>query len=420
MKIFKNFKTQINMKTKILFLIALFLIINRTSFSQTPTYTLRVDSMRLVSINAPDDAIEFGVYLTHTNAAEVNFGLAGQQLFFSFNPGILPGCTVSDTDNCAEYRMIDSQLPVSYRPRSPSVSTATNPPATVMRLAINAFQGIPGLNITGATNLLIVRMRLRNMAPPTDATFNNECLGLAWRNPPVVAFSTKVFAYIADVNTDITTPQTHTIDSTGLPCPLSGTFTSIALNLTILSEGLYYPLFNLMSRRDTVRTYLRNITSPYSIIDSAKGVIDSVSFSNNFAYNNASAGTYYIVIKHFNSIETWSKNGGESFVLGDSTIYNFTTANSQAYGNNLKLKGGKYCIYSGDVNQDLWVDGKDLAQLDNHAYQFLSGRFLPSDLNGDNVVDGTDFLIGDNNWRYVHTISPLNLDLRSIEGYVQP
>ena len=50
------------------------------------------------------------------------------------------------------------------------------------------------------------------------------------------------------------------------------------------------------------------------------------------------------------------------------------------------------------MNQDLWIDGKDLAQLDNHAYQFLSGRFLPSDLNGDNVVDGADFSIGDNNW----------------------
>jgi hypothetical protein len=93
--------------------------------------------------------------------------------------------------------------------------------------------------------------------------------------------------------------------------------------------------------------------------------------------------------------------------LGDTLNYNFTASNIQAYGNNLKLKGNKYCIYTGDVNQDLLVDGEDLAQLDNDAYQFLTGRYLPSDLNGDNVVDGVDFLIGDNNARrYIHTISP--------------
>ncbi len=96
------------------------------------------------------------------------------------------------------------------------------------------------------------------------------------------------------------------------------------------------------------------------------------------------------------------------------------TANTQAYGNNLKLKGSKYCIYSGDVNQDLWIDATDLAQLDNHAYQFLTGRFIPSDLNGDNVVEGTDFLIGDNNWQYVHSISPLNPGLSSENNYVRP
>jgi len=200
-----------------LFLIVGALLVNE-SMAQTPTYTLRVDSMRLVSINHPDDAIEFGVYLTHTNAP-TPFGLAGQQLFFSFNPEILSGCILSDTI-CAKYRIIGSQLPVTYIPRGPSISTATNPSATVLRLAINAFQGTPGLNITGATDLLIVRMRLTNSAPPGDATFNLENFSLAWRNPPVVTFSTKLFAYVGTSNTDITTPATHTIDSSGIPNPL--------------------------------------------------------------------------------------------------------------------------------------------------------------------------------------------------------
>ena len=392
------------MKIKILFLIVLFLIINSTSFSQTPTYTLKVDSMRLVTINNPNDAIEFGVYLTHTNAPTA-FNLAGQQIFFSFNPGILGGCILSDTDNCVKYRIIGSQLPVPYQPRGPSVSTATSPTATVLRLAINAFQGNPGLNITGAVNLLIVRVRLTKKL----GSFNNvSCstgtlsgINLAWRNPPVVAFSSKVFAYIAGPNTDITTPATHTIDSTCYPPQPSFP----VLKLTVLPEGLYFPLFNQMSRRDTVRTYLRNITTPYSAVDSARGVIDSVNFMNGSVYNNTPTGRYYIAVKHFNSIETWSKSGGEQFTLAEITIYDFTTANTQAYGNNLKLKGGKYCMYSGDVVQDGFIDGSDFIVIENDAYFFRTGRFIPSDLNGDNFVDATDAQIGDNN-RSIFVITP--------------
>ncbi len=35
--------------------------------------------------------------------------------------------------------------------------------------------------------------------------------------------------------------------------------------------------------------------------------------------------------------------------------------------------------------------------LDNDAYNLIAGRFLPSDLNGDNIVDGADMSTGDNN-----------------------
>jgi len=52
------------MKIKSLFLLAVFLLFVKNTFAQNPTYTLKVDSMKLVSINAPNDAIEFGVYLT--------------------------------------------------------------------------------------------------------------------------------------------------------------------------------------------------------------------------------------------------------------------------------------------------------------------------------------------------------------------
>ncbi|MBK7254991.1 MAG: hypothetical protein IPI04_14070 [Ignavibacteria bacterium] len=77
--------------------------------------------------------------------------------------------------------------------------------------------------------------------------------------------------------------------------------------------------------------------------------------------------------------------------------YDFTTSASQAYGNNLKLKGSKYCAYSGDINQDGIIDASDLIKVYNDSYVGLTGRYIVSDLNGDSVVDASDISTTDNN-----------------------
>ena len=173
---------------------------------------------------------------------------------------------------------------------------------------------------------------------------------------------------------------------------------SIQVNLKVLMEGLYYPLFNQMSRKDTVKAYLCETVPPYSKVDSATSTVDSLTFTGLFNFQNASSGAYYIVVKHFQSIETWSKPGGESlYTNGTIFNYNFTSSGSQAYGNNLKLKNGKYCLITGDVFQDGFIDGSDLLIIDNDAYTFATGRFLPSDVNGDGFTDAMDMQITDNN-----------------------
>ncbi|MBK9405464.1 MAG: hypothetical protein IPN57_13235 [Ignavibacteria bacterium] len=175
------------------------------------------------------------------------------------------------------------------------------------------------------------------------------------------------------------------------------TFPGIILNLKIIPEGIYYNIFNLLSRRDTVTVYLRNITSPYSKIDSLKAIIDSINFTGAYTFPNVPSGTYYIATKHLNSIETWSKAGGEPMTINGTTNYDFTTAASQAFGNNLKLKGSKYCAYSGDINQDGIIDASDLIKVYNDSYAGLTGRYIVSDLNGDSVVDASDISTTDNN-----------------------
>lgn len=169
---------------------------------------------------------------------------------------------------------------------------------------------------------------------------------------------------------------------------------SITLGLTLFIQGFLNPNNNTQVP-DSVNIYLRTASSPYSIVDFSKGVVSSNgTITTNFL--NTLTGNYYIVVKHRNSIETWSKSGGVNLTSGTTTAYNFSSSISQAYGNNLILKGSKYCIYSGDSNRDGSVDVSDLSMIDNDANNFVSG-YVSTDINGDNFVELSDLVIADNN-----------------------
>jgi len=178
------------------------------------------------------------------------------------------------------------------------------------------------------------------------------------------------------------------------------------INISSIPEGFYNEVNNSLNMRDTVTAYLRSTASPYSIVDSSKRKIDSLTFTGSFAFLNANSGTYYIALKHRNSIETWSISGGIPFVRPSIMSYNFTSAQSQAYGNNLILKAGRYCVYSGDVDQDGVVDAIDFSLVDNHAFNNLTG-YINTDLTGDQIVDGSDLAVADNNaFNFVIKIIP--------------
>lgn len=174
------------------------------------------------------------------------------------------------------------------------------------------------------------------------------------------------------------------------------------LKITAHIEGFYNQYTNTMFE-DTVNVTLRDDDYPFAIIDSAKSYLNS---SGVGIFSFASVLNYHdlrIVINHRNSIETWSN---EAVFINDTLSYNLTTAASQAYGNNLKLKGSKYCIYSGDVDQDGVVDLYDISLVDNAAFNFISG-YVRTDLNGDGNVDVSDLAIAGNNaYNFVVRITP--------------
>ncbi len=183
-------------------------------------------------------------------------------------------------------------------------------------------------------------------------------------------------------------------DSSGLPSAI-----------TLIMQGFYNIPTNNLNMSDTVRIYLRNLSSPHSIVDSSKGIIDSLTFRYPFQFSNASTGTYYLQIKHRNSLETWSKIG-VIYTMGNTINYDFTFAANQAYGNNMILKGTRYCIYSGDVNQDGSINVLDLGLVDNDAGNFVTG-YVNTDVNGDRAVNALDLGITDNNaFNFVSKVTP--------------
>ncbi len=115
---------------------------------------------------------------------------------------------------------------------------------------------------------------------------------------------------------------------------------------------------------------------------------------------------YYIVIRHRNSIETWSKLP-VSFSGSGAVEYDFTNAATQAYGNNMSLvQGGKYALYCGDINGDNTIDGSDLSAIDNALTLIMEG-YISEDVNGDGKIDASDVaFIDDNATLLIHTLKP--------------
>lgn len=167
--------------------------------------------------------------------------------------------------------------------------------------------------------------------------------------------------------------------------------TSISLNVTMSIEGFWNGKPHV---QDTVTVELHNSSAPYAMVDQAREVI-TINGYQTYEFYTASAGSYYIVLKHRNGLETWSANP-ITVAAGGNYDYDFTTAATQAYGNNMILKNGRYCIFSGDVNHDGVIDGSDGAAIDNDAAGFVSG-YVNTDLNGDTIIDGADASIWENN-----------------------
>ncbi|MBK9331160.1 MAG: SBBP repeat-containing protein [Ignavibacteria bacterium] len=117
--------------------------------------------------------------------------------------------------------------------------------------------------------------------------------------------------------------------------------------ITGIIEGFYNSSLNKMIS-DTVRVYLRSSVSPYSVIDSSFTKCDTTGYGRYYFTGISNGVNYYIVLKHRNSIETWSASA-HSFTTGILN-YDFTPSVSQAFGNNMiqtDTSPVRFAVYSG-------------------------------------------------------------------------
>ncbi|MEO8665244.1 MAG: hypothetical protein ABI462_07095, partial [Ignavibacteria bacterium] len=163
-----------------------------------------------------------------------------------------------------------------------------------------------------------------------------------------------------------------------------------SLNLTFRLEAIQ------LTRKDTVTVMLRDAVAPNAVVESKKVVYDSLTGSVNVPYTLAESGTsYYIFVKHRNSISTWS--AAPVACVSNAISYDFTTAITQAFMNNMKMVAGKASFFTGDVDGNTIVQGVDVFAVYNDNTTFTTGSYLITDLDYNGVVNGIDVLFAYNN-----------------------
>ncbi|REK07253.1 MAG: hypothetical protein DWQ39_01840, partial [Bacteroidetes bacterium] len=202
-------------------------------------------------------------------------------------------------------------------------------------------------------------------------------------------------------------PHTYTLNLTIDPCP-----TNTVLNFNVLLEGYYIggglmisTLYDLGLSTDPTASDSIDIMlwSPSNLSNTNPDYSVKVLLQNNgtgtaIFPSSVTGNSFYIAVKHRNSVETWSAN---PVAFSSNTSYNFTDALNKAYDDGFippmqNLGSGLFGIYGGDTNYDGAVDGLDMNLVDNDA-SFGAFGYNLSDITGDGATDGLDMNIIDNN-----------------------
>jgi sugar lactone lactonase YvrE len=258
-------------------------------------------------------------------------------------------------------------------------------------------------NLFGCDSAASLTVTLKATSSSSDSiTINSTALPYSWNGLTFNAAGTKT-AYL---NNAAGCDSAATLT-------LSVTASTIAFHLKAMLQGLYLgngkmvaAPFNAdgvspMNIADTITIELRENATPFNVIHTIKGLLDT---SGNAAITfpgSVNGNSYYVVVGHRNSVAVWSAN---PVIFSTTTNYDFTNAITKAFGSNMAEDGGVFMLYSGDINQDGAIDFNDYPDLDISSINGDYG-YLNYDLNGDSAVDFNDYPLLDINSIYGIIIS---------------
>lgn len=182
------------------------------------------------------------------------------------------------------------------------------------------------------------------------------------------------------------------------------------LDLNLFLEGFYTGFSTMaanlydvaVSNDPTAADYITvNLWNPFSLSNPVPDYsITTLLHTNGTAsmlFPPAVTGnSFYIAVKHRNSIETWSH---DPVLFSPVTFYDFSSGLETAYNDGAiapmkNLGDGHFAFYAGDINQDGAIDAQDMNVIDNEIGFF---GYNISDVNGDGATDAQDMNFVDNN-----------------------
>lgn len=231
---------------------------------------------------------------------------------------------------------------------------------------LEIHSGIITIPITALTGPTKMRVRLTYGTPTTCGT--------------------SIYGEVEDYNLNII--------GTSIPIQLKVLFESYLGNNPLMDKVLYnQDVENNISSNytDVVEIQLREDLPNYPLVGTYSSLVLRNGIINARFPSSLSGKNCYLVVKHRNSIETWSANPITIPVaMAPTLFYDFTSAANMAYGSNqVEIQPGIFALYSGELNSDENIDLLDFGLLETDIDAFSSG-YLSTDINGDGNVDLLD------------------------------
>lgn len=278
----------------------------------------------------------------------------------------------------------NSQTPttLAWTP-SASLSSATGNSVTATPTATTTYT-VSATNIFSCTSSANVTVTVNQ--PTSSSSTITACGSYLWNGASYTASGLYTYTSLNAAGC----ANTETLDLT--------IYCSVTLNMTCYIQGYWDAGSNAMSpvlfnqgevttatACDSIDVELRDATS-YGVVSTIRTVLNQNGTAT--CVFPISYDSYYVVIKHRNAIQTWSAN---PIYLGASPVsYNFSTAASQAYGDNqVEVSTGVWALFSGDIVIDENIDLLDLGFLETDISIFAYG-YISTDVNGDGNVDLLD------------------------------